>query len=137
MIELKEIKAKKEGEKAEAETLLADTTQNYDDTTAQMEADIAFFDATVKACSDKAAEWTERKSMREEELDGIKEAIKILTSDEARELFASAIKPGMETTFLQVSSSSNVTPQQRAYEELKKISSKTHSLRLASLAAFV
>merc|ERR1719440_564243 len=61
MIELKEVKAKKEGEKASAEELLADTTQNYDDTTAQMEADIAFFDATVKACSDKAAEWQERK----------------------------------------------------------------------------
>merc|ERR1719359_805010 len=104
MIKAKEVKAKKESEKAEAETNLAETTQNYDDTTAQMEADIAFFDVTKKSCQDKSAEWTERKAMREEELDGIKEAIKILTSDEARAMFAKAIKPGMETSFLQIAS---------------------------------
>merc|ERR1719316_2001716 len=103
-LNMKKVKAKKESEKAQAETDLAETTQAYDDTQATMDADIKFFDSTKKACQDKAAEWTERKAMREEELAGMKEAIKILNSDEAREMFSKAIKPGMETSFLQVSS---------------------------------
>eukprot|EP00747_Dinoflagellata_sp_TGD_P151977 gnl/TRDRNA2_/TRDRNA2_177258_c4_seq11.p1 gnl/TRDRNA2_/TRDRNA2_177258_c4~~gnl/TRDRNA2_/TRDRNA2_177258_c4_seq11.p1 ORF type:complete len:702 (+),score=283.28 gnl/TRDRNA2_/TRDRNA2_177258_c4_seq11:74-2179(+) len=136
-LDMEATKAKKAEELAQAEMDLAETTATYDDTEAQMNADIEFFDVTKKGCQDKSAEWNARKSAREEELDGIKEALKLLTSDEARELFASAIKPGMEVTFLQVSKSTNATPQQRAYEELKKQASKTHSLRLASLAALV
>jgi len=136
MLDMQATKAKKEEELAEAETDLAETTATYDDTEAQMNADIAFFDVTKKACQDKGAEWNVRSEMRAQELEGITEALKLLTSDEARELFASAIKPGMET-FLQVSSSANVTPQQKAYEALKKQASRTHSLRLASLAALV
>ena len=36
---------------------LADTTQNYDDTEAQMEDDIAFFEEAVKNCEAKAGDW--------------------------------------------------------------------------------
>merc|ERR1719247_2475951 len=137
MNEMKATKAKKEGEKAEAETNLAQTQQTYDDTTAQMEADIAFFDATVKACKDKSAEWTERKAMREEELEGIDKALEILNSDEDRELFAKAIKPGMETSFLQISSDESTSATSNAYKALKKAATESHSMRLASLAASV
>merc|ERR1711957_958681 len=42
--DLRKSKQNKEEQKAEAETLLADTTQEYDDTEAQKEADIEFFD---------------------------------------------------------------------------------------------
>lgn len=48
--DLRTTKQNKEEQKAEAETLLADTTQEYDDTEAQKEADIAFFDETKAAC---------------------------------------------------------------------------------------
>jgi hypothetical protein len=137
MLDLEATKAKKEAELAEAETDLAETTATYDDTEAQMKADIDFFDKTKKNCQDKSDEWKTRTEMRDEELAGITEALKLLTSDEARELFASAIKPGMETSFMQVSSSANKTPVQLAYEEIKKQASRTHSLRLASLAALV
>merc|ERR1719453_2687614 len=92
--EMKATKAKKEEEKAEAEANLADATQQYDDTTAQMQADTEFFDATKEACSAKHEEWVTRDELREEELAGIKEALEILTSDEARELFAKSIQPG-------------------------------------------
>jgi hypothetical protein len=87
-------KAETETEKAEAEQVLANTQQVYDDTAAQKAADIEFFDATRKACSAKHEEWTERSDLREEELAGINEALEILTSDAARELFAKAIQPG-------------------------------------------
>eukprot|EP00747_Dinoflagellata_sp_TGD_P139147 gnl/TRDRNA2_/TRDRNA2_175867_c0_seq1.p1 gnl/TRDRNA2_/TRDRNA2_175867_c0~~gnl/TRDRNA2_/TRDRNA2_175867_c0_seq1.p1 ORF type:complete len:715 (-),score=248.94 gnl/TRDRNA2_/TRDRNA2_175867_c0_seq1:100-2244(-) len=137
MLDAQATQAKKEEELAEAERDLAETTATYDETEAQMNADIKFFDVTKKACQDKSGEWDVRVEMRKQELEGIKEALKLLTSDEARELFASAIKPGMETSFLQVSRSSNMTPQQSAYAVLKKHASSAHSLRLASLAALV
>jgi len=129
-------KLRKEGEKAEAESFLADTTQGYDDTEAQMEADIVFFDETVKACTAKNGEWVVRKDMRTQEVAGMKEALKILTSDEARAMFAKSIKPGKETFFLQTSSDSSAAAQ-HAYAVLKKQATKTHSLRLAQLAASV
>merc|ERR1712176_729255 len=127
---------KKEGQKADAESLLADTTQSYDDTEDQKEADIEFFDETKKACTAKNEEWVIRKNLREEEIAGMKEALKILTTDEAREMFAKAIKPGKETFFLQTASESSA-PVQHAYAVLKKQATKTHSLRLAQLAASV
>merc|ERR1719399_603791 len=73
------------------------------------------------------------------EIKGITEALKILTSDEARELFGKAIKPGMDTnSFLQVGSvDSMAAPQMRAYRALKVQATKTHSLRLAALAATI
>merc|ERR1712048_1437108 len=135
---LKETKLKKEGEKAEAENELADTTQAYDDTEAQKEADIAFFDETKEACTAKNEEWVERKRLRESEIKGMKEALDILTSDEARELFAKSIKPGKETMFLQVASDDSASaPVQHAYAVLKAQATKAHSLRLAQLAATV
>jgi predicted nucleic acid-binding Zn-ribbon protein len=137
MIEMKTTKGKKESQKAEAETNLAKTTQICDETTTQMEADIAFFDATKKACQDKAAEWKERTAMRNEELAGIKEATKILNSDESRALFAKAIKPGMETSFLQLSSHDSATATSNAFMALKQAATEAHSTRLASLAAAV
>ena len=136
MADMKATKLKKEGQKADAESLLADTTQAYDDTEAQKEADIEFFDETKKVCLAKNEEWVIRKKMRDQEIAGMKEALKILTSDEAREMFAKAIKPGKETFFLQTASDSSA-PAQHAYAVLKKQATKAHSLRLAQLAASV
>jgi len=139
LIKLKETKAKKEDEKAEAEGQLADATQAYDDTEAQMKADIAFFDETKAACTAKMQEWSERKALRAEEIEGIKKALSILTSDEAREMFASAIKPGIES-FLQLESESmgsQAAAASRAFAALKASAAKAHSLRLASLAVAV
>jgi len=145
--EMRETREKKEGEKAEAEALLADTTQEYDDTEAQKNADVEFFDETKELCMKKAKEWTNRKEMRDAELEGIKKGLEILTSDDARELFAKSIKPGKETkssdkdsgvdieSFLQVSSDDSVGAPQHAYAVLKAAATKTQSLRLAQLAA--
>merc|ERR1719210_2982622 len=90
-------KAVREEEKAEKEEELADAQEAYDKTEAQMKADIVFFDETKKACEEKHSEWEVRSGLREEELAGIVKALSFLTSDENRELFASAIKEGKET----------------------------------------
>merc|ERR1719364_616429 len=140
--EFKATRARKETEKAEAEAMLADTTKAYDDTEKQMKADMEFFDQTKEACQSKHEEWTVRKEMRDAELDGINKALEILTSDEARELFAKSIKPGVET-FLQIASSPSLlqdsvnAPAARAYNALKAQVKKTHSIRLAALAVQV
>merc|ERR1719408_593772 len=101
---MKIIRAEKEEEKAEAEAMLADTTKNYEETEKQMHADMHFFDQTKTACKSKHEEWEIRKELREQELEGIDKALEILTGDDARELFAKSIKPGVES-FLQVGSS--------------------------------
>merc|ERR1719409_144492 len=127
----------KEGHKAEAEKNLADSSQELDDTKAQMEADTALFDDTKAACNSKAAEWNERVRARSEELAGINKGLEILTSDESRALFSKAIKPGMET-FLQENSASDAdsnSPAVKAYRRLKAVATQTKSLALAQLAA--
>merc|ERR1719498_1206725 len=135
----KEERARKETEKAEAEAMLADTTKAYEDTEKQMNADIEFFGQTKKACLSKHDEWTLRKKMRNQELEGIDKALEILTGDDARELFAKSIKPGVES-FLQVASApsllqdSSRAPAARAYNAIKAQVKKTHNVRLAALA---
>jgi len=74
-----------ETKKAESEAALADTTQTYEDVTAERAEDTAFFDETVQHCKDAYAEWETRKSLRVEELQGVTKALEILTSDEALE----------------------------------------------------
>merc|ERR1711972_610166 len=63
-------------------------------------------------------------------------------SDDAKKLFAKSIKPGLETTFLQLEATVGAhKPKVRgdnlesAYQKLKARASKSHSLRLAALAA--
>jgi len=136
----KETRARKETEKAEAEAMLADTTKAYDDTEKQMKADTEFFDQTKEACQSKHEEWELREKLRNEELDGISKALEILTSDEARALFATAIKPGVSMSFLQIASTpallqdSASAPAAKAYNALKSQLKKSHSIRLAALA---
>jgi hypothetical protein len=129
---------KKEAKKAEASMILADASQELDDTTAQLKSDIEFFDLTTKNCKRKAEEWSDRNQGYEDEIEGIKKALEILTSDDAKELFGKAIKPGKETGFLQLSLTRNLdtsAPKRNAYAALKNAASQSKSLRLATLAA--
>merc|ERR1719163_2298922 len=124
---------------SDAEKILADRSQELDDTKAEMEASVLLFDDTKKVCSSKAAEWNERVRARTEELAGVEKALEILTSDDAKALFNKSIKPGKET-FLQVASvhgSMKPALQRRVFETLSKVATKSKSLRLATLAAQV
>merc|ERR550514_950154 len=103
-----------------------------------METDIGFFDGVKPMCKAKFDEFTKRKNERNEELAGIGQAFKILSSDAARELFHKSIKPGMETSFLQIDAAgSEGNNAMKAFRALKAQATKTHSLRLAALAATV
>merc|ERR1719420_1471254 len=130
--------AHQEEKKAAAEVDLAEAIQELDDTTKQMKADIEFFDLTEAGCRAKHEEWTTRSDQRTEEIKGVEEALKLLTSDEARALFMKAIKPGAETSFLQIDSGNDESaPAAKAYRVLRDQAKKSHSIRLAALAATV
>merc|ERR1712203_103014 len=130
-IEMKETKVKKEREKHEAEVMLSEATQTYDDTDQQMKADINFFDDTKEMCNKNNKLWTDRKELRESEINGIKKAIKILTSDDAREQFGKAFSSA--AAFVQVQSDVMSPAIQHAYQSIKAQALKAHSLRLARL----
>jgi len=141
---LQETLVKKEQKKSEDEIQLADATQVYADSEEQLKAEIELFDATKTSCTEKTSDWSKRSSLRTAELDGIKKALEILTSDEAKELFAKAIKPGVSpggsgaASFMQVSAHSvSNTGAQKAFQVLEAHARQSHSFRLASLAATV
>mmetsp|Transcript_4865 Transcript_4865/g.10705 ORF Transcript_4865/g.10705 Transcript_4865/m.10705 type:complete len:701 (+) Transcript_4865:90-2192(+) len=120
---------KKEAENAEATTVEADSQQDREDTSAQLETDEVFFDETKKDCREKADDWATRTRLRTEELAGIEKAVEILTSPEAQSAFE-----GATSTFVQVEASP-ADAKTRAYNALKKIS--RGNARLALLAARV
>jgi len=146
-------RAEKRKQKAEAEERLADTQAIYDETEAQRKADIKFFDQTHDACESKHSAWVERKTLRDEELDGVRQALAVLTTDANRDRFITHISEGKETgtgdydtgrditpSFLQIHSHSGESTADaavHAYASLKDQVMKTHSLRLAALAARV
>lgn len=123
--------------------MLSEATETFDDVSKQLKADIEFFDVTKEACKEKTDEWKVRSDLRESEIEGVDEALKILTSDEAKKLFAKSIKPGLETTFLQLDAAVTAPKQakqpdlEKVYSKLKVRASQSHSLRLAAVAAQV
>jgi chromosome segregation ATPase len=75
--------------------------------------------------------------LRQEELAGIAKAIEILSSDDSKELFAAAIKPGAEPSFFQMDQSLRTVrvPALRAARVLDSLARRGRSIRLAAVAA--
>jgi chromosome segregation ATPase len=135
---LQETLVKKQQEKTEDEVQLADAMQTYADKEEELAAEIKLFDAMKESCTEKTSVWSERSSLRTTELEGIAKAIEILSSDEAKETFGKARTGGDGTTFIQVHSHSfSVPAAQKASAMLRAHAQKSHSYRLAALAAEV
>jgi len=77
---------------------LAEAKEDLEDTTGAMEADQAFLVDLKDRCSVSAKEWEERSKTRSMEIAAVGETIKILTDDDAHDLF------GDQLSFLQLSS---------------------------------
>merc|ERR1719181_1997641 len=147
----------KEGQKAEKSTSLSENEELLAATQEQLKIDEDFFATAREQCKDKSDAWDERSRLRTEQLDGIEKALKILTSDEARETFAaSAVRAQdtfgtegertMESTdvtkksvgdvlFLQLDESR--VPRERAYNAIKRVMGHSKNLRLARIAVAV
>lgn len=118
----------------------ADHRKLLEETKEQLELDEKFFLESKATCKQKSNDWAIRTKMRTEELAGISKAIEILTSDEAKKAFEAANKNegAKKLFFLQVAAHNSGDPVlHRAYDKLKAMATKFHSLRLASIATEV
>merc|ERR1719183_141418 len=70
---------------------LATDTKEREETEDELKATEEFLETTTEACKAKADEWAERSRLRTEELAGMNQAIDILTSDDAKGTFATAV----------------------------------------------
>merc|ERR1719240_1645671 len=77
---------------------LAEAKEDLEDTTSAMEADQAFLVDLKERCSVSDKEWEERSKTRSLEIAAVGETIKILTDEDAHDLFGSTL------SFLQLSS---------------------------------
>merc|ERR1719160_1815354 len=106
----------------------------------QLKAANKVFKGAKASCTKLAEKWEERKKLRDEELKGIKEALETLTSDDARALIGKAAADGPgKLDFMQVSSvqSAEQKGAHKAYLALRKAATKSHSAKIATIAANV
>jgi hypothetical protein len=123
-----------EGELATAQNELASTQ-------ADLEADSKLLDATDKQCAVKASEWADRSATREQEIEALEAAVKILAkvTGVRTEAPSNPVPPASPldaaeeaaTDFLQLP---DTDPKQRAVQLLRKEASETHSRALYRLA---
>jgi hypothetical protein len=125
---------KQEGDEAEKNKKLKESQALKDDTAEQLKADEAFFVDTKEACKTKAEEWAIRTRLRTEELNGMIQAIKILSSETAKKTFDNAT-----TTFLQLASINkhhvDKNAATKAFAQLKGLATRFKSVKLAKIAA--
>jgi hypothetical protein len=110
---------------------LEDSKVQREEAEAALKADEEFFDNLKQGCKDQANLWASRSRVRTTELGAISEATDILTSESATGTFEKSA-----TTFLQTHQSAK-SPRKAVYNALKKAATKTHSIRLATLASRV
>merc|ERR1719271_402513 len=83
-------------------TALSDSKEEKTDKEEQNTRDEGFVSETKSACSTKADEWAARKKLRNEEIIAISEAIGIIHSDDARDLFKKSFDKVTPAAFIQV-----------------------------------
>merc|ERR1719265_1468654 len=81
----------KSGENGARGSSLADSEAEKADLEAQNARDEGFIADTKTACAAKADSWSERKRLRAEEIASINQAIAMLRSDDARDLFKKSL----------------------------------------------
>merc|ERR1719443_637041 len=114
----------------------ANAHQDLEDTKNAMSADQKFLMELKKNCAIADKEYAERSKMRSDEIVALSEALKMLTDEDARDLF------GRATSFLQIntvsSNQAKSTAQNsarfRAVTRILQIAKKTKNFQLAALA---
>merc|ERR1719453_1702604 len=109
-----ELLATKKQELADADEKLAQSKEDLEDTNNSLNADQKFLMELKLKCQAVDVEWEARQKTRAEEIEAVKKAIEILTTDEARELFSKTFNPA----FVQKSSS---LEQSRRRNEAAKV----------------
>jgi len=124
---------KQETDEAMKTKQLSEREVLLDDTSAQLEADEQFFADTKDACKAKATEWSVRTRMRTEEMNGMRVAINILSSDDAKKTFKAST-----STFVQLvavhQQSESIAARANAYKQLQVVATKFRSRSVAKIA---
>merc|ERR1719440_821974 len=115
---------------------LAEAKEDLEDTTSAMEADQAFLVDLKERCSVSDTEWEERSKTRALEIAAVGETIKILTDEDAHDLFASTM------SFLQLSSMRRTVSRaeftrEQASRVLLRTGAKSGNKALVQLSASV
>jgi len=133
----KKMLADKEEAKAAQNKDEAANQAQWQITADQLTAANKVFMSAKASCTKLAEKWDERKKLREEELKGIKEALETLTSDDARALIGKAAADGPgKLDFVQTAMvDTQASAGHKAYMALRRAATKTHSVRVASIAA--
>lgn len=119
----------KEAELAKTDQKLAECKEGLKDVNAALDADQKFLASLKDRCSNMDSEFEERQQMRGEEIQGVSEAILILTNDDARTLMSKT------TSFLQISSTRSLHElRNRAARVLIVAARQTRSAPLSALA---
>lgn len=126
----------KELSAAENTKSLADSKVERQDTTEQLASDEDFFDTTKKGCSEKSTEWAGVTERRTQELQGIMEAIHILSNEDASKTFSSAYTTLVQTAASTQKSHSH-SDRSAAFSHLTSLAKKYQSANMAKLAAEV
>jgi len=135
---------KQEMDSAEKKKQLSNSREQLDDTKADLKADEAFFEETKATCEKRAAEWEQRSKLRDMELQGIRKAVEILTSKEAKKAFK-----GAAASLVQLSQSQHravrlhsragvrAALRNRAYEQLRALAATYSNMGTAKIAVQV
>merc|ERR1719171_1561427 len=131
--------ADKEAQKAKQNKDEAANQAQWQMTADQLTAANKVFVSAKASCTSLAEKWEERKKLREEELKGIKKALETLTSDDARALIGKAAADGPgKLDFVQTAMvDTQASAGHKAYMALRRAATKTHSVRVATIAASV
>jgi len=103
----------KTGELADTNNKLANAKQDLEDTRNSLSADQTYLmDLKVK-CQQTDSEWADRQKTRAQEIEAVSQAIAILSSDDAHDLFTRTFNKG--AALLQLSLKSRLSAQKRAH----------------------
>jgi len=103
----------------------------------QITDDTQFISSTKTAMDTKRTEWDARKKLRQDELAAISEAVGVLHSDDARDLFKRSYGSQGYLLFLQEASSSQAGVRRQVDQVLRQLARKTGDQRLAAVPSLV
>merc|ERR1712151_752602 len=120
-------------EKADTDSKNAQTKQDIEDTKASLSADEQFLMMLKEKCQMTDKEWEERQKTRQTEMQAVSQALSILSSDDAHDLFTRTFNPAL----LQMDAVVHSSRKTKASDVLSRIAKQHHNPRLSTLAVRV
>mmetsp|Transcript_126885 Transcript_126885/g.405823 ORF Transcript_126885/g.405823 Transcript_126885/m.405823 type:complete len:686 (+) Transcript_126885:101-2158(+) len=121
----------KQQQLAHADSTVAESKEDREDTSTSLSSDKAFLMELKTKCALTDHEWEQRQKMRQDEIAAVAEAIGILTTDDARELFS---KVHNAPEFVQVRRRDRSSGRDQAVAVLSKLASAHNDQRFSALA---